>query len=73
MDYLGIIPLGTMHPEHPNPEVESMWMRQPRIKGIELHGHELAGLEIGGIQEDAHIFNHSLICQEIFILIHANV
>jgi len=27
-----------MHPEHPDPEAESMWMRQPGIKGIELHG-----------------------------------
>ncbi|MCD4768370.1 MAG: hypothetical protein K8R34_17940, partial [Methanosarcinales archaeon] len=35
-DYPGIIPLGAMHPEHPDPEAESMWMRQPGIKGIEL-------------------------------------
>ena len=28
-----------MHPEHPDPEAESMWMRQPGIKGIELHGY----------------------------------
>jgi len=28
-DYPGIIPLGTMYPEHPDPEAESMWMRQP--------------------------------------------
>ena len=32
-DYPGIIPLGAMHPEHPDPEAEGMWMRQPeRIK-----------------------------------------
>jgi hypothetical protein len=62
-----------MHPEHTDPEAETLRMWQPGIKGIRLHGHELAGLEIGGIQEDAHIFNHSLICQDIFILIHANV
>ncbi len=31
-----IIPLGAMHPEHPDPEAESMWMRQPGIKGIRL-------------------------------------
>jgi uncharacterized protein len=37
-DYPGIIPLGAMHPEHPDPEAESMWMRQPGIKGIKLHG-----------------------------------
>ena len=36
-DYPGIIPLGAMHPEHPDPEAESMWMRQPGIKGIRLH------------------------------------
>jgi hypothetical protein len=36
-DYHGIIPLGAMHPERPDPEAEaeSMWMRQP---GIKLHG-----------------------------------
>jgi len=30
-----------MHPEHPDPEAEAelLWMRQPGIKGIELHGH----------------------------------
>jgi hypothetical protein len=28
-DYPGIIPLGTMHPEHPDPEAEILWMRQP--------------------------------------------
>ena len=39
MDYPGIIPLGAMHPEHPDPEAESIWMRQPGIKGIELHGY----------------------------------
>jgi len=33
-DYSGIIPLGAMHTEHPDPEAESMWMRQPGIKGI---------------------------------------
>jgi len=27
-----------MHPEHPDPEAEIMWMQQPGIKGIELHG-----------------------------------
>jgi len=37
-DYPGIIPLGAMHPEHPDPEAKSMWMRQPGIKGIRLHG-----------------------------------
>jgi len=37
-DYPGIIPLGAMHPEHPDPEAESMGMRQPGIKGIRLHG-----------------------------------
>jgi len=36
-DYPGIIPPGAMHPEHPDPEAESMWMRQPGIKGIGLH------------------------------------
>jgi len=39
MDYPGIIPLGAMHPEHPDPEAESMWMWQLGIKGIKLHGH----------------------------------
>jgi len=44
-DYPGIIPLGAMHPEHPDPEAEILWMRQPGIKGIELHGHcEIDGL-----------------------------
>jgi len=38
-DYPGIIPLGVMHPEHPDPEAEILWMRQPGIKGIKLHGH----------------------------------
>jgi len=37
-DYPGIIPRGAMHPEHRDPEVEILWMRQPGIKGIELHG-----------------------------------
>jgi hypothetical protein len=37
-DYPGIIPLGAMHPEHPDPEAESMWVRKPGIKGITLHG-----------------------------------
>ena len=36
-DYPGIIPLGAMHPEYPDPEAEILWMRQPGIKGIELH------------------------------------
>jgi len=27
-DYPGIIPLGAMHPEHPNPEAEILWMQQ---------------------------------------------
>jgi len=35
-DYPGIIPLGAMHPEHPYPEAEILWMRQPGIKGIKL-------------------------------------
>jgi len=30
-DYPGIIPLGAMHPEHPDPEAEILWMRQPGI------------------------------------------
>ena len=33
----GIIPLGAMHPEHQDPEAESMWMRQLGIKGIKLY------------------------------------
>jgi hypothetical protein len=37
-DYPGIIPLGAMHPEHPDPEAEILWMQQPGIKGIKLHG-----------------------------------
>jgi len=37
-DYLGIIPLEAIHPENPDPEAESMWIRQPEIKGIRLHG-----------------------------------
>ena len=36
-DYPGIIPLGAMHPEHPDPEAKILWMRQPGIKGIRLH------------------------------------
>jgi hypothetical protein len=40
-DYPGIIPLGAMHLEHQDPEAESMWMRQPGIKGIKLHGDYL--------------------------------
>ncbi|MCD4780222.1 MAG: hypothetical protein K8S27_06725, partial [Candidatus Omnitrophica bacterium] len=28
-DYPSIIPLGAMHPEHPDPEAEILWMRQP--------------------------------------------
>ncbi|MBC2700911.1 MAG: hypothetical protein HF976_05770 [ANME-2 cluster archaeon] len=35
-DYPGIIPLGAMHPEHPDPEAEILWMRQPGIKGVKL-------------------------------------
>jgi len=35
-DYPGIIPQGVMHPEHPDPEAESMWVRKPGIKGIRL-------------------------------------
>jgi len=27
-----------MHPEHPDLEAEILWMRQPGIKGIKLHG-----------------------------------
>jgi len=38
-DYPGIIPLGAMHPEHPDPEAEILWVGQPGIKGIKLHGH----------------------------------
>jgi len=34
-DYPDIIPLGAMHPEHP--EADILWMRQPEIKGIKLH------------------------------------
>jgi hypothetical protein len=37
-DYPDIIPLGTMHPEHPDQEAEILWMRQSGIKGIRLHG-----------------------------------
>jgi len=33
--------MGAMRPEHPDPEVEILWMRQPGIKGIELHGQRL--------------------------------
>jgi len=36
----GIIPLGAMHPEHPDPEAVILWMRQPGIKRIRLHGHD---------------------------------
>jgi hypothetical protein len=28
-----------MHPEHPDPEAEILWMGQPGIKGIKLHSH----------------------------------
>jgi len=35
-DYPGIIPLVAIHPEHPDPEAEILWMRQPGIKGIKL-------------------------------------
>jgi len=28
---------GVMHTEHQDPEAEILWMRQPGIKGIELH------------------------------------
>jgi len=42
-----------MHPEHPDPEAESMWVRQPGIKGIKgikLHGPGRAtSNEFGGI------------------------
>jgi hypothetical protein len=41
MDYHGIIPLGAIHPEAPDPKAESMWMLQPGIKGIKLHGQRL--------------------------------
>jgi hypothetical protein len=52
-DYPGIIPMGAMHPEHPDPEAESMWVRKPgikRIKRIKLHGYGRAtSNEFGGI------------------------
>jgi len=35
-DYPDIILMGAMHPEHPDPEAESMWMQQLEIKGIRL-------------------------------------
>jgi len=38
-----------MHPEHPDPKAESMWMRQPGIKGIKLHG-QMAQLKLRGIR-----------------------
>jgi len=47
-DYPGIIPLGAMHPEHPDPKAEILWMRQPGIKGIRLHGRD-PGMEFRGI------------------------
>ncbi|MBC2698150.1 MAG: hypothetical protein HF976_05815 [ANME-2 cluster archaeon] len=50
-----------MHPEHPDPEAEILWMRQPGIKGTKLHGPDHAttglqvrsihGLEVGGWDE----------------------
>jgi len=40
-----------MHPEHPDPEAEILWMRmrQPGIKGIKLHG-QMAQLKLRGIR-----------------------
>jgi len=41
-----------MHPEHPDPEAEILWMRQPEIKGIKLHGQRIRFGKTGH-QEDA--------------------
>jgi len=37
-DNPGIIPMEAMHPDQLDPEAEILWMRQPGIKGIRLHG-----------------------------------
>ncbi|MBC2698144.1 MAG: hypothetical protein HF974_07360 [ANME-2 cluster archaeon] len=49
-DYPCIISLGAMHPEHLDPEVESMWMRLPRIRGIKLRSPNLSTPEKTGHQ-----------------------
>jgi len=51
-----------MHPEHPDPEAEILWVRQPGIKGIELHGQRPPN-EFGGHQEDAQNFGFPLVAR----------
>jgi len=48
-----------MHPEHLDPEAESMWMRQSGIKGIRLHshGHRTEGQKALGMMLEAYIIN----------------
>jgi len=36
-----------MHPEHPDPEAESMWRRQPGIKGIRLRSEVFHSRAVG--------------------------
>ena len=63
-DYPGIIPLGAMHPEHPDPEAESMWMRQP---GIKLRGQRAwtSVLSVQGILmmlDDLYLIRFGILC-----------
>ena len=45
-----------MHPEHPDPEAEILWMGQPGIKGIKLHG-QMAQLKKRGIVVDGRFLS----------------
>jgi hypothetical protein len=65
-DYLGIIPLGAMHPEDPDPEAESMWMRQSGIKGMRLHS-QMAQLKLRGIFGVFSGFNILFVCQALYV------
>jgi len=45
-----------MHPDHPDPEAENMWMRQPGMKRMKLHG-QMAQLKKRGIVVDARFLS----------------
>jgi len=53
-----------MHPEHPDPEAEILWMWQPGIKGIRLRSY-VPRFRKTGHQGGCSGF-HFLICYELF-------
>jgi len=70
-DYSGIISLGAMHPEHPDPEAETMWMRQLGIINFSIlppHQSQKAPARQSAALPHTAVFDTSGSCFAVLII-----